>query len=143
MHALKTISLSFKAQGLYFIVGKSGCGKSTLLNLLGGLESPTSGIITYNNKEINTKEFRQQTVSYVFQDFNLINDFTLEENIKIVGIEDQKFINDLLLTLGLEEKRHTKVNLLSGGERQRLAIGRAIAKKFDVLLLDEPNNFLF
>lgn len=141
--AVKDVSFSIEQNGLYFIIGKSGSGKTTLLNVLGGLLSPTRGKVFIKDKELDysskkeLSKYRQENVSFVFQDYNLISDFTIEENLQITGC-DNDTINEILKYIGLDNKIHTKVNLLSGGEKQRLAIGRALANDNFLILLDEP-----
>ncbi len=140
-YVLKNINLEFKNQGLYFILGKSGCGKSTLLNLIGKLDEQTNGKIIFDEKLINTDNFFKNDVSFVFQDNNLLYDFSVIENLSIIN-DDEDYLNSLLSDLGLSEQLKTKVSHLSGGEQQRLAIGRSIAKKSKVILLDEPTGNL-
>ncbi|NLK12041.1 MAG: ATP-binding cassette domain-containing protein [Candidatus Phytoplasma sp.] len=140
--ALNNVNLEFPDKGLVFIVGKSGSGKSTLLNILGSLETPTSGEITFKNNKIDTPEFRKEVISFVFQDFNLLYDLSLEENLTISEKKTTLEINKILRIVGLEDKKGTKVRYLSGGEKQRLSIARALSKKFDVMLLDEPTGNL-
>ncbi|NLK12040.1 MAG: ATP-binding cassette domain-containing protein [Candidatus Phytoplasma sp.] len=140
--ALNDVNLDFPDKGLVFIVGKSGSGKSTLLNILGGLERPTSGKVTFKDKAIDDSDFRKYVSSFVFQDFNLLYDLSLKENLAITGEKKEEEIDRILNIVGLINKKGTKVRYLSGGEKQRLAIARALAKKFDVMLLDEPTGNL-
>lgn len=146
--ALDSISMQFENNGLYAIVGKSGSGKSTLLNIIGLLEKPNYGDLIFNSQNINyhdekeCEKLRVNDLSFVFQDFNLLFDFNVVENIKIVGLDSEKEIREILSLVGLEDKILTPVRYLSGGEKQRLSIARAVAKKSKILLLDEPTGNL-
>ena len=140
----------------YVITGPSGCGKSTLLNLIAGIISPTTGeiITTIDEKitPINTlkqKErdsFRFKNIGYVFQDFKLVEDFTVLDNLKMLNINgkiysNEDFDNALALT-HISKKKKQKVKTLSGGEKQRVSIARAIMKKSNIVLADEPTESL-
>lgn len=150
--ALDNINLSFDNQGLVFILGPSGCGKTTLLNLLGGIDIPTSGIIELNgNKISNTEEgldiYRNLYIGFVFQDFNLIDNMSIFDNLSLVCFdipedERREKISCYLNKVGLKgyEKRYPKE--LSGGQIQRVAIARALLKDSLVLLADEPTGNL-
>lgn len=124
------LTYEFKECGFYFLLGKSGVGKTTLLNLIGNLESITNGSIE-----------RNADIGYVFQESNLLTDFTVYENIKISGVEDEK-IDIILERLHITDLKYKVVSILSGGEKQRVAIGRALAMGGQVLLLDEPTGNL-
>ena len=126
----ENLSYEFKDNGFYFLLGKSGSGKTTLLNLLGNLEVCTDGNIE-----------RDADVCYVFQEANLLTDFTVYENIKITGIEDEE-IDTILESLQILDLKHKVIHILSGGEKQRVAIGRALAMGGEILLLDEPTGNL-
>lgn len=126
----ENLSYEFKDNGFYFLLGKSGSGKTTLLNLLGNLEVCNEGQI-----------IRNADVCYVFQESNLLTDFTVYENIKITGIEDEE-IDAILKNLQIFELKNKVVHVLSGGEKQRVAIGRALAMGGQILLLDEPTGNL-
>lgn len=148
IHALKDINLLIPDKGLIFVSGKSGSGKSTLLNMLGLIEKPTTGVIKingriadYHNRRLCNK-IRKDEISFVFQDYNLLNDFSVIDNIRIVGLMDNERIAEILKIVGLEKQIHTAVRYLSGGEKQRLAIARALSKKGKILLLDEPTGNL-
>lgn len=142
------------AQGEFVtIVGKSGSGKSTLLHMLGGLDTPTSGKVYINNKDIfNFKEeelaiFRRRKMGFIFQAFNLVSSINVWENIVLpIGLDkkqvDEEFVNDIISTLGIEDKIHNLPNTLSGGQQQRVAIARALASKPDIILADEPTGNL-
>ncbi len=142
--ALKDINLAFKDRGLFFITGKSGSGKSTLLSVIGGLLSLTNGEYEFEGVSIKNfskkekEEFLASKVSFVFQDFNLLADFSIDQNLFLAGAKENETIVSLLDLVGLGNKREVPISSLSGGERQRLAIARALSKKTKVLLLDEP-----
>ena len=151
--ALKNISFSLGDSGLYFVLGKSGCGKSTLLNLLGGLDKVNSGEISYNGKDFSAfsqkdfEEYRNDTVGFVFQDYNLIDNFNVYENVDIALIlqsatDKDKLISQALKQVGLEGYEKRKISELSGGQKQRVAIARAIVKNSSIILADEPTGNL-
>lgn len=144
--ALDNISFDLPNSGMVFIVGKSGSGKSTLLNILGGIENPSEGEVYFEKDQVNKFNNKQKThfrqnIGFVFQDFNLISDFSVYKNLEIVA-NDKKDIDLYLEQVNLFKKKNTAVSHLSGGERQRLAIARALAKNAKVLLLDEPTGNL-
>lgn len=135
------------------IVGKSGSGKSTLLHMLGALDKPTSGKVIIDGKDIsNMKEeklaiFRRREIGFVFQYYNLIPSINIWENIVLpIGLDsrkvDREFVNDIVTTLGLQDKKHNMPNTLSGGQQQRVAIARALASKPSIILADEPTGNL-
>lgn len=135
------------------IVGKSGSGKSTLLHMLGALDKPTSGEVIIDNKYISTMKeeelaiFRRRKIGFIFQYYNLIPSINVWENIMLpIGLDsrrvDKDFVNDILDTLGLKEKKHNMPNTLSGGQQQRVAIARALASKPSIILADEPTGNL-
>ena len=135
------------------IVGKSGSGKSTLLHLLGALDTPTSGEIRINDKKISdfSEEelavIRRREIGFIFQDFNLVPSLTVWENIVLpLGLDhrrvDEKYVADIITTLGMEGKTGNLPNTLSGGQQQRTAIARAIAAKPSIILADEPTGNL-
>ena len=144
--ALEQVSFSFSSTGFYVLLGESGSGKSTLLKIIGGLETPTIGNITYQNKLIQDIEaFRNAKISYIFQEFNLIDDLTIADNIDLVirdKDDSKKLIEEVLKKVGLNgyQKRYPKE--LSGGEQQRIAIARALAKQSEIILADEPTGNL-
>ena len=138
--ALKDVSLSIKEGTFVTIVGQSGSGKSTLLHILGGLDKPNSGEVFLNDMnlyELSEDELtilRRRKIGFVFQFFNLIPSQNVYENIVLPlyldGIEeDKEYVEDLLETLGLAEKKFAYVDELSGGQQQRVAIARALASK--------------
>ncbi len=150
VHALREISLELFAGEIVVLLGPSGSGKSTLLNILGGLDNPTSGevhykehnLVTATEKELTT--FRREHVGFVFQFYNLIPSLTAEENVTLATeIALSPISSNLALHLvGLEDRAHHFPSQLSGGEQQRIAIARAVAKRPDILLCDEPTGAL-
>ena len=148
--ALDGASLSVEEGKIYVILGPSGSGKSTLLNLLGGLDSPDSGSITLNGREISgldknkLTEYRRKEIGFVFQFYNLIPDLTVEENIEIVAdIADAPLsVDEVLEALELSKYRYRFPKELSGGQQQRVAITRALVKNPRVLLCDELTGAL-
>ncbi|MGM9567080.1 MAG: ABC transporter ATP-binding protein [Clostridia bacterium] len=141
-------------QGMFLsIVGKSGSGKSTLLHLLGALDTPTSGEVWINEQKISNLSgeelavIRRREIGFIFQDFNLVPSLTVWENIVLpLGLDhrrvDEKYVADIIKTLGMEAKTGNLPNTLSCGQRQRTAIARAIAAKPSVILADEPTGNL-
>lgn len=141
-------------QGMFVsIVGKSGSGKSTLLHLLGALDTPTSGEIWINDKNItdfseeDLAVIRRREIGFVFQAFNLVPSLTVWENIVLpLGLDhrrtDEKYVEDIVKTLGIESKINNLPNTLSGGQQQRTAIARALAAKPSIILADEPTGNL-
>ncbi len=153
VHALKDINLSFSETGLVFVLGKSGCGKSTLLNILGCLDSPTSGELIVNDKNISQTKpseldyFRNYNIGFIFQDYNLVDEYNVYENIELVlNLQGEKDIKDkisnVLEKVGLAGYEKRKINELSGGQQQRVAIARAIIKDTTYILADEPTGNL-
>ena len=150
--ALNNISYCFKNKGLYFITGKSGSGKSTLLNLLSGIDFNYEGEIliegkslkSFNKKELNY--YRSSYIGYIFQNYNLMSDLTVYENVKlgfdISGNLDEKIIEEVLEKLKISNLRDRRINEISGGEAQRVAICRCLVKKPKVIIADEPTGAL-
>lgn len=153
VEALKGINLIVEKGEFISIVGTSGSGKSTLLHMLGGLDRPTSGTVSIDGNNIFEFEdeeltvFRRRKIGFVFQAFNLIPVLTVYENI-VLPIEldgnrpDKEFVDGLIDTLGLTEKKDAYPNQLSGGQQQRVAIARALASTPQVVLADEPTGNL-
>ena len=150
LKALDNVDMELEEGKFVVILGPSGAGKSTLLNMLGGLDSPTSGKITVDGKDISTlsndelAEYRAEKVGFVFQFYNLIPTLTVHENVKLV---DEIAPNALSATKMIEEvglADHLKnfPSELSGGEQQRVSIARALAKNPKILLCDEPTGAL-
>ena len=153
VHAIDHNSIQIERGEFTAIVGKSGSGKSTLLHMLGGLDVPTKGKVLIGGKDIfDLKEdelavFRRRKIGFIFQAFNLVPSLNVWENIVLpIGLDngkvDRKFIKDIIITLGLEEKRKSLPSTLSGGQQQRGAIARALASKPDIILADEPTGNL-
>ena len=150
VHALQGIDLDLSAGEFVVILGPSGSGKSTLLNILGGLDSPTSGSVHFRDHDLvaaNDREltrYRREHVGFVFQFYNLIPSLTARENVALVTeIAAEPMAPDEALRLvGLGDRLDHFPAQLSGGEQQRVAIARAIAKRPDVLLCDEPTGAL-
>ncbi len=140
---LNNISVRFEEKKFYTIIGASGAGKTTLLSLLAGLDSPTGGAVLYEGEDILAKglnDHRRNHVSLVFQEYNLIDYLTAEENVKLGGTDRPE---ELLSKVNLpKEAWKRNVMKLSGGQQQRVAIARALASKAKVLLADEPTGNL-
>ena len=140
---LKGINAQMEAGKLYAILGPSGCGKTTLLSLLGGLDSPTSGSILFEGKDIaqvGLAGHRKKNVSFIFQSYNLIDYMTPQENVRLTS---KKPALPFLERLGLtREESKRNVLKLSGGQQQRVAIARALASEAPVILADEPTGNL-
>ena len=142
---LENINLTLPDTGFILIKGDNGAGKSTLLNLIGVLEKPTSGNIFYNNtnltllNEEKLTTFREEYISFIFQDPNLFANFTALENINITNKNN---LNEVINFLDIKDLLNKKAKVLSGGEQQRIAIARAILKDSPVLLADEPTGAL-
>ncbi|MBO4913338.1 MAG: ABC transporter ATP-binding protein [Butyrivibrio sp.] len=153
VEALKGVSLSVEKGEFIAIVGTSGSGKSTLLHMLGGLDRPTSGTVSIDGKDIFTLKdeeltiFRRRKIGFVFQSFNLVPVLSVYENI-VLPIEldgntpDKEFVDNIIDTLGLSDKRNSYPNQLSGGQQQRVAIARALSSAPQVILADEPTGNL-
>ena len=150
LKALDGVDLTLEEGKFVVILGPSGAGKSTLLNLLGGLDSPTSGTITVCGKDISklTKnelaDYRAETVGFVFQFYNLIPTLTVHENVALVKeIAKNPFsATKMLEEVGLSDHAKNFPSELSGGEQQRVSIARALAKNPKILLCDEPTGAL-
>ena len=151
--AVQHANLDIQKGEFVAIVGKSGSGKSTLLHMLGGLDTPTSGKVLIRGKDIFSYKddvlavFRRRKIGFIFQSFNLVSSINVWENIVLpIGLDgrkvDEKFVMDIISTLGLEKKLHNLPNTLSGGQQQRVAIARALASKPDILFADEPTGNL-
>ena len=150
--ALKNVHLQFASKGMIFILGKSGCGKSTLLNILGGLDIPSSGEIFFYQKNVTKfsnqeyDEYRNSAIGFVFQDFNLLEEYNVFENVSLTlelqGKKDSNRVYSLLKKLSIDDLALRKINELSGGQKQRVAIARALVKDPDIILADEPTGNL-
>jgi putative ABC transport system ATP-binding protein len=150
VHALRAVDLDLYRGELVVLLGPSGSGKSTLLNILGGLDVPTSGSVTFLGRELvagddrSLTAFRRDHVGFVFQFYNLIPSLTARENVSLVTevARDPLEPAEALARVGLGDRLDHFPAQLSGGEQQRVAIARAIAKRPDVLLCDEPTGAL-
>ena len=151
--AVDHASISVRQGEFVAIVGKSGSGKSTLLHMLGGLDTPTSGTVWMKGKNIfSLKEdalavFRRRKIGFIFQTFNLVSSINVWENIVLpVGLDgrspEETFVQDIIKTLGIENKLQNLPNTLSGGQQQRVAIARALASKPEIIFADEPTGNL-
>ncbi len=151
--ALKDVNIKFPERGLVFLLGKSGSGKSTLLNLIGGLDAPTEGEIAIMGKSSATfsgrdfDSYRNTFIGFVFQDYDLLNEFSVEENVAIaLELQHQKNarerVGQILREVDLADFAARKPNTLSGGQKQRVAIARALVKDPKIILADEPTGAL-
>lgn len=151
--ALDGVDIVIKESEFVAIVGSSGSGKSTLLYMFGGLDYPTEGTITVCDRELsgfNENEltiFRRRNIGFVFQNYNLVPILNVYENI-VLPIEldgnkvDEAYVEEIIKTLGIEDKKFNMPNQLSGGQQQRVAIARALATKPSIILADEPTGNL-
>lgn len=151
--ALKKVTFSVPKGEYVAIVGESGSGKSTLLNMIGALDTPTSGKVVISGKEIFSMSdrkltiFRRRNIGFIFQAFNLIPELTVEQNIIFPVLldyqkPDTKYLEELLSVLNLKERRNHLPSQLSGGQQQRVAIGRALITRPSLILADEPTGNL-
>lgn len=147
---LRGLDFTVKKGEFTVLLGPSGCGKSTLLNIIGGIDKPDSGDIRIQNEKLEEMteraltDYRRTHLGYVFQQYNLIGNLNVRENIETgAWLSDHPLdVDELLHTLGLWEHRYKLPNQLSGGQQQRVSIGRAIVKNPDLLLCDEPTGAL-
>ena len=151
--AVDNVSFSVEKGEFVAIIGASGSGKSTLLHLIGGVDRPTSGKVFIEGKDIyslnddNLAIFRRRQIGLIYQFYNLIPVLNVAENItlptKLDGRDvDEKRLDELLKTLGLEKRKYNLPNQLSGGQQQRVSIGRAIINEPALMLADEPTGNL-
>ena len=151
--ALDGVNFSVEDGEFVAVVGTSGSGKSTLLHMMGGLDTPTSGNVIVRDKELSKMNdeqltiFRRRNIGFIFQNYNLVPILNVYENI-VLPVEldgdtvDQKFLDEIVHLLGLEDKLKNMPNNLSGGQQQRVAIARALALEPAYLLFDEPTSAL-
>ena len=151
--ALDGVNLSVREREFIAVIGKSGSGKSTLLHMIGGLDIPTSGEVYVDGKKLSDMKreqlavFRRRKVGFVFQNYNLVPDLNVYENV-VLPIEldgkriDRPFVREILELLQIADKREALPGMLSGGQQQRVAIARAVAAKPAIILADEPTGNL-
>lgn len=148
--ALIDADLDIDAGDFVVVLGPSGSGKSTLLNLIGGLDRPTSGRLWFRDQELTTlsdealTRYRRESIGFVFQFYNLVPTLTALENVQVATelIDDSVDPAEALAIVGLAERASHFPSQLSGGEQQRVSIARALAKRPDLLLADEPTGAL-
>ena len=153
VRALKNVSFSVQKGEYVAIVGESGSGKSTLLNMIGALDTPDSGKVWIDGRDIFAMEekkltvFRRRNIGFIFQAFNLIPELTVEQNMIFPVLldyqkPDKGYLEELLTVLNLKERRNHLPGQLSGGQQQRVAIGRALITRPSLILADEPTGNL-
>lgn len=156
IHVINNTSITLPDNGLVALLGPSGCGKTTLLNAIGGLDKVKSGNIYINGEKITSKfsykvdKIRNLSVGYIFQDYKLIDNLSVYDNVaivlKMIGIKDKeeikKRVEYVLDKVGMLRFKKRPAEMLSGGERQRVGIARAIVKDPDIILADETNRKL-
>jgi putative ABC transport system ATP-binding protein len=148
--ALRGVSIEFGAGELVVLLGASGSGKSTLLNIVGGLDSPDTGTVSFRGRDINAAgeagltAFRRRSIGFVFQFYNLISSLSALENVQLVTelVDNPMPPAEALELVGLGDRMNHFPAQLSGGEQQRVAIARAVAKRPELLLCDEPTGAL-
>ncbi len=151
--ALDGVSLAIEEGEFVAVVGTSGSGKSTLLHMMGGLDTPTSGKVLIGGKEISYKNeeklaaFRRRHIGFIFQNYNLVPVLNVYENmvlpLQLDGRRaDQKLLEQVVHSLGIQDKLQNLANHLSGGQQQRVSIARALLTKPEIILADEPTGNL-
>ena len=153
VEALKNVSLSLEKGEFAAVIGESGSGKTTLLNCIGALDTPDSGIITIDGKNLFSMKdekrtiFRRRNIGFIFQSFQLVPELNVEQNIIFPLLLDYRKpdsgkVDEILSLLGLKERRNHLPSQLSGGQQQRVAIGRALITQPKLILADEPTGNL-
>mgnify|MGYP001399893586 CR=1 FL=1 len=150
VHALRGVDLDLHEGDFVVLLGPSGSGKSTLLNIVGGLDRPTAGTLHFRDRELTAcsdrelTTFRRSHVGFIFQFYNLIPSLTARENVALVTelVDKPMPPEEALRLVGLGERMNHFPAQLSGGEQQRVAVARAVAKRPEVLLCDEPTGAL-
>ena len=153
VNALKNVNFPVPKGEFIAVVGESGSGKSTLLNMIGALDTPTSGKVLIEGKDIFSMNdekltiFRRRNIGFVFQAFNLIPELNVEQNITFPVLldykkPDQAYVEEILTVLSLKDRRNHLPRQLSGGQQQRVAIGRALITRPMLILADEPTGNL-
>lgn len=153
VRALKNVSFSVPKGEFVAVVGESGSGKSTLLNMIGALDSPTSGSVAIDGRDILQMDdtartiFRRRNIGFIFQAFNLIPELNVEQNMTFPVLldyqkPDKRYLEELLSVLNLKDRRKHLPSELSGGQQQRVAIGRALITRPSLILADEPTGNL-
>ena len=151
--AVNNVNIQIKQGEFVAIIGKSGSGKSTLLHMLGGLDTPTKGNVVLSGKDMYQMNedklavFRRRKIGFIFQAFNLVSSINVWENIVLpLGLDgrkvDEAYVNDIISTLGIENRIHNLPNTLSGGQQQRVAIARPLVARPEILFADEPTGNL-
>jgi putative ABC transport system ATP-binding protein len=148
--ALKEINLEIGKGEFIVVLGPSGCGKTTLLNIIGGIDTPTKGSVTFNNVNVSKLDensltmHRRKNIGFIFQFFNLIPTLTARENVILAAelVERPKSVEEVLEIVGLKQRADHFPSELSGGEQQRVAIARALVKNPPLILADEPTGSL-
>lgn len=149
VNVLKGISIKIEDGDFVVILGASGSGKSTFLNVISGLETPDSGKVLYDSKDITAltdkelTKFRKENIGFIFQQYYLLVNMNVDKNVKMgADLVGNKNYQDIIEAVGLKQKLHKYPSQLSGGEQQRVSVARALAKKPKVLFLDEPTGAL-
>ena len=153
--ALDGVDLEIQAGEFVAIMGPSGCGKSTLLNVIGMLDSPTSGSYVFNGKEVGNKseaelaDIRKQNIGFIFQSFNLVDELSVRENIElallyhdVAAAERRSRVDEVMDKVGVAHRARHRPSQLSGGQQQRVAVARALVGNPKLILADEPTGNL-